>query len=102
MATTREIIESYAREFPGLVFQNDGYEEMPAADKERLRPQIEELEALLKQRVWGFVRFQNLKRSKKDGELAVRCQVYYDDARSFVGVSYIALREFDALEQGEA
>ena len=101
MATTREILETYAREFPGLVFQNNGYEEMPAADKERLRPQIEELEALLKQRVWGFVRFQNLKR-RKDGELAVRCQVYYNDDRSFVGVSYIEVREFDALEQGEA
>lgn len=93
-----EKLESYARDFPGLVFQNDGYQEMPAADKERLAPQIAELEALLKEHVWGFVRFQNFKR-RPEGHLALRCQVFYNDERSFVGVSYIDVRAFAHLPE---
>lgn len=96
----KEKLEAYIRDFPKLVFQNDGYQEMPAADKESLAPQIAELEALLKTYVWGFVRFQNFKR-RKNGGFALRCQVYYDDDRSFVGVSYIGLEEFDNIDKEE-
>jgi hypothetical protein len=92
--TVKEKLECYVRDFPKLVFQNDGYQEMPAADKESLRPQIAELEELLKEHVWGFVRFQNFKRNR-EGKLVLRCQVYYNDQRSFVGVSYIPLVEFE-------
>ena len=96
----REKLEAYIRDFPKLVFQNDGYQEMPAADKESLAPQIAELEALLKTYVWGFVRFQNFKR-RKNGGFALRCQVFYNDERSFVGVSYIGLEEFDNIDKEE-
>ena len=88
-----ERLLAYIEENPELVFQNDGYQEMSNETKARLAPQIKEIESLLNTIVWGFVRFQNFKRNK-NGELVLRCQVYYDDQRSFIGVSYINLEAF--------
>lgn len=93
----KELLEGYIRDFPKLVFQNDGYGEMPAADKEELKLQIAEIEAFLKKCVWGFVRFQNFKRHH-DGSLKLRCQIYYNDQHSFVGVAYYPLAEFEEYE----
>lgn len=93
----KEKLEGYISDFPKLVFQNDDYQEMPAADRDSLRPQIKEIEGLLKKYVWGFVRFQNFKR-RPDGKLVLRCQVRYNEAGSFVGVSYIKLSEFEEYE----
>lgn len=91
--TLKEKLETYILADPDLVFQNDGYQEMPNETKARLAPQIKEIESLLKTIVWGFVRFQNFKR-RDNGELVLRCQVYYNDQRSFIGVSYINLEAF--------
>jgi hypothetical protein len=95
-----ERLAEYIAAHPGLVFQNDGYQEMPRDLADELRPQITEVEALVKPLVWGFVRFQNFKR-RENGDLVLRCQVYYDDARTFVGVSYIKVEAFDAVNVPE-
>jgi hypothetical protein len=92
----KERLLAYIEENPDLVFQNDGYQEMPNATKERLARQIKEIESFLNTIVWGFVRFQNFKRLD-NGDLVLRCQVHYSDVRSFVGVSYINLNEFEGF-----
>lgn len=97
----KEKLLEYAEKHPKLVYQNEGYDEMPAIDKEMLKAQIGEIESLLNPLVWGFVRFQNFKR-RENGGLVIRCQVYYNDEKSFIGVSYIELDAFQTFELKES
>lgn len=79
--------------YPVLTFDNDGYEELPKAVMEANKEGVDAVEAVLKEEVKGFVRFQNFK-PRRDGEPAVRYQVYYNDERSFIGVAYTELSWF--------
>lgn len=80
-------------ENPDLIFNNGGYEylskEVIAANKDA----ITEIEKIMRQCVKDFVYFNNFK-PRKDGSYAVRCQIYYNDDRSFIGVAYISLDKF--------
>ncbi len=78
-------------EYPELVFNNDGYENIPAEIREANIIGHNEIETLLKQSIKGFVSFQNFK-PRKDGTFAVRCQTRWD--QSFTGVSYFPLESF--------
>lgn len=78
---------------PALVFDNDGYQELPKATVSANREAVDAVEKILAAEVAGFVRFQNFK-PRKDGTTAVRCQVVYDQNLGFVGVSYIPLESF--------
>ena len=76
---------------PELTFDNDGYEQLDPKITKKHRLEIDEIERLLKSAVTGFVRFQNFK-PRKDGSIAVRYQVKYDE--SFIGVAYTPLEKF--------
>jgi len=78
---------------PDLVFCNDGYQNLPAEIVEANKETIQEIEKILKEKVWGFVSFQNFK-PRKDGSMAVRYQARYDENTGFVGVVYTPLAEF--------
>lgn len=81
---------------PELVFNNDGYEYLSKGVKESHKSQIEEIEAILKETVEGFVRFDNFK-PRKNGTIAVRMQTRWSD--SFTGVEYINIEKFKNLKQ---
>ena len=82
---------------PDLLFDNDGYENLHSSIVERNKPAIKQVEEILSSCVKGFVRFQNFK-PRKNGEISVRCQLYYDDQRTFIGVEYIPLGWFKERE----
>ena len=77
--------------YPDLTFNNDGYENIPDAVREANAEGQAKIEAVLKECVAGFVRFQNFK-PRKDGTFAVRCQTHW--APGFTGVSYFPLENF--------
>jgi hypothetical protein len=76
---------------PDLVFDNDGYENLSPKIVEANKDAIKSVEAILEQCIWGFVSFQNFK-PRKDGSIAARYQVRYNDEGSFVGVTYTDLK----------
>lgn len=76
---------------PDLLFDNDGYQELPRETVDANKEAIAQIEEVLKQCVTGFVRFQNFK-PRKDGSIAVRYQAHYNDI--FVGVIYTPLENF--------
>jgi len=84
-------LNNLREQYPELTFNNDGYENIPDAVRARNKQGHDNIEALLKKSVQGFVRFQNFK-PRKDGSIAVRCQMYCD--QKFVGVTYIPLEDF--------
>lgn len=77
--------------YPELVFDNDGYEQLPREVIERNREGINKIEAILKVCVSDFCSFQNFK-PRKDGSIAIRCQTRWSDY--FRGVSYFPLENF--------
>ena len=79
------------KEYPELVFTNNGYEEIPYEIKVFNAEGFLKVEAILKVCVKDFVRFQNFK-PRKDGSIAVRCQTHW--APHFTGVSYFPLDNF--------
>ena len=76
---------------PELVFNNNGYQYLSKETKESHKPQIEEIEAILKGVVEGFVNFDNFK-PRENGTFAVRVQAHYNDR--FTGVIYFDIEEF--------
>jgi hypothetical protein len=76
---------------PELVFNNDGYEYLSKDVKASHKSQIEEIEAILKKTVEGFVRFDNFKPRDND-TFAVRMQTRWSDR--FTGVEYINIEKF--------
>lgn len=78
-------------QYPDLIFDNDGYENISEVTKEANAEGIKKIEELLKEAVHGFVRFQNFK-PRKEGSFCVRCQTKWSE--SFTGVSYFPLENF--------
>lgn len=91
MTNTHDELVRLAKEYKALVFQNDGYEELPGTVIEDNRQGFDEITSILREHVEGFVRFQNFKR-RADGSLCIRCQTRWSP--SFTGVSYISLEDF--------
>lgn len=85
---------------PDLLFNNDGYENLHPNIVERNKPAIKQVEEILSSCVKGFVRFQNFK-PRKDGTIAVRYQVHYNDEGSFTGVAYTPLDWFKEWESSQ-
>lgn len=84
---------------PELTYNNNGYAELPKSVRQRNAAAIKEIEAILKESIAGFSRFQNFK-PRKDGSWAVRCQ--YDWSanttdRTFIGVGYFPIEDFKTL-----
>jgi len=86
-----EELEALRLAYPDLTRNTHGYENIDpdvfAANAEG----VAKIEALLKQAVSGFVRFQNFK-PRKDGTFAIRCQTRW--AAHFTGVSYFPMENF--------
>lgn len=81
--------------YPELTFNNDGYEYLSQEVKESHKAQIEEISAILKETVFGFVRFDNFK-PRKNGSFAVRMQTQWDER--FTGVQYNDIEDFKNKE----
>ena len=77
--------------YPELTFNNDGYEYLSREVKESHKAQIEEISAILKETVFGFVRFDNFK-PRKNGSFAVRMQTKWSEM--FTGVQYNDIEDF--------
>ena len=77
--------------YPELTFNNDGYEYLKPEVKEAHKAQIEEISDILKETVFGFVRFDNFK-PRKSGSFAVRMQTHWDER--FTGVQYNDIEDF--------
>ncbi len=86
-----EELNKLIEEYPDLVFDNDGYQNIPDDVRQKIIDGHNAVEALLKVAVRGFVRFQNFK-PRKNGGLAVRCQTKWSEG--FTGVSYFPLENF--------
>lgn len=86
-----EELTKLMEEYPDLVFDNHGYENIPEQVREASIKGHDKVEAILKERVTGFVEFQNFK-PRSDGTVAVRCQTYWNE--SFIGVSYFSMENF--------
>lgn len=71
--------------FPELTFNNDGYQYLGSAVKEKHAEQIKEITDIMKKQFPNFVRFDNFK-PREDGGFAVRCQTQWSPA--FTGVEY--------------
>lgn len=84
-------LEALRLAYPALTLNNDGYEELPSTVKAANADAIQKVEAVLKQAVADFVRFQNFK-PRKDGTFAVRCQTRWSP--HFTGVSYFPMENF--------
>jgi len=80
--------------YPKLTFQNEGYEYLSKEITDRHKDQIEEISKILKDTISGFVKFNNFF-IKKNGDITIRCQYYYD--KMFVGVGYFNIEEFKEL-----
>jgi len=88
----RDLMEKY----PQLIFDNNGYEKLSPEIVLTNKSAIKEIEVILKKYVKGFVSFQNFK-PRKDGSIAVRYQVLYDDEGTFTGVAYTDLSVFEEM-----
>lgn len=91
--TTYDKLNEIMASHPDLIFNNDGYENLPQSVVEAHKDVIEAITNILKSRIKGFVRFQNFK-PYKDGSVSVRYQVHYNDEGSFTGVAYTPLSAF--------
>ena len=80
-------------ENPALIFENNGYENLPGSVVEAHKEAIAAIEAVLTSCIKGFVRFQNFK-PRPDDTVAVRYQVWYNDEGSFTGVAYTPMESF--------
>lgn len=86
-----EELDALRRTYPDLTFANDGYEDIPADVRAANAEGQAKIEAILKETVADFIRFQNFK-PRKDGTFAIRCQTRWSP--SFTGVSYFPLENF--------
>lgn len=86
-----EELTKLMKEYPELIFNSQGYDEIPDDIKVFNAEGFEKVEALLKICIRDFVRFQNFK-PRPDGSFAVRCQTRWSD--TFTGVSYFPLDNF--------
>jgi hypothetical protein len=91
MKTHYDRLIELKNDYPELTFNNDGYEYLSPSVKEAHKAQIEEISAILKETVFGFVRFDNFK-PRKNGSFAVRMQTQWDER--FTGVQYNDIEDF--------
>lgn len=89
---TRSQIESFIKDYPELTLDSKGYEELSSSIVHSHKHVIDKLESILRSGSPDFVRFQNFK-PRKDGSVAVRCQVRYSPY--FTGVVYYELSDFE-------
>ena len=81
-------------QYPKLTYNNTGYENLPENVMISHKKIIEEISNILKEEMPEyFVRFQNFK-PRRDGSIAIRCQVIYDHVSYFQGVDYIPITDF--------
>lgn len=85
---TYDELESLARDYPDLVFQNEGYEYLKAEVTESRAVQISRISEILKDHVSGFVKFFNFKNSREHG-LVLRFDFLW--APWFTGVGYLPI-----------
>jgi len=82
------------KKYPELTYNNNGYDEINEDVMTRHQKQIKEISAILKEELpKSFVRFQNFT-PRRDGSIAIRCQVIYDHVSYFQGVDYIPITDF--------
>lgn len=86
-----EELDALRQAYPALTFQNDGYENIPKDVRAANQEGHDKIEAILKETVSTFVRFQNFKASS-DGRFYIRCQTRWDER--FTGVHYFPLEDF--------
>ncbi len=91
MKTHYDRLVELKNNYPELTFNNVGYEYLSPSVKEAHKAQIEEISAILKETVFGFVRFDNFK-PRKNGSFAVRMQTKWSE--SFTGVQYNDIEDF--------
>lgn len=84
--------------YPDLTYQNDGYDNIPSTIREANAEGDKAINAILKQCVAGFIKFQNFK-VRRDGTVAVRCQVSWGE--TFIGVQYTPMSEFETLHKSK-
>ena len=84
-------LTSILNEYPDLIYDNNGYEYLKKEVRDRLKPQINEIEELLSKSIEGFVEFNNFK-PRPDGTFDVRCQYKWD--YRFTGVGYFPINDF--------
>ena len=81
-------------ENPDLVFNNDGYENLPRGIVEENQDIIDHINNLMRANDPDFVSFQNFK-PRKDGSMAVRYQgIWSRSDPYFIGVVYDPLESF--------
>lgn len=89
------------KNFSVFTFQNVGYEGIDRSKfTEKEKQKEEEINAILKKSILGFVKFQNFKTNNPREELRLRFQYNWDAdkapnerATNFVGVGYISIEE---------
>jgi hypothetical protein len=88
---------TFQKDYPELIFQNDGYEYLSLEINEKYKKQIDEISEILKKYIKGFSKFNNFFKLK-DGSLSIRCQYDYGfgDPNSihFIGVGYFSIDDF--------
>lgn len=89
------LLEELRLKYPELTYANNGYDNIPNDVRARNQEGQDAIEAVLKEAVVDFVRFQNFQ-PKKDGSFSVRCQTRWSEA--FTGVSYFPLEDFKEQE----
>lgn len=92
-----EALTKISESNPDLIFNNDGYQNLKPEIVEANKDAIKSVEAILCQCVKGFVSFQNFK-TRPDGSMVARYQVWYNDEGSFTGVAYTDLRDFETIQ----
>lgn len=86
-------------EYPDLCLQNQGYEYLSPAVRERRAEQISRIGEILREHVAGFAKFHNFK-MEKTGHILLRFDYDWgagDNSHHFVGVGYVRL---DDLRDG--
>lgn len=86
-----EELDALRLAYPDLTYNNHGFDNIPKNVREANAEGQEKIEAILKETVRDFVKFQNFK-PRKDGSFAVRCQTKWSPY--FTGVSYFPLENF--------
>ena len=89
----KRLVELQAQ-YPKLTYNNTGYENLPENVMISHKKIIEEISNILKEEMPEyFIRFQNFT-PRRDGSIAIRCQVIYDHVSYFQGVDYIPITDF--------
>ena len=87
-------MNDFLKEYPELIFNNDGYEYLSNDITDKYAEQIKEIESILRQVIQGFIKFNNFKPCK-DGSFKVRCQCVWALSPYFIGVDYFSVEEID-------